>query len=39
MKYFAQSPNKQITTKNIINVNKTKIKMIRNILSFFDPTT
>jgi hypothetical protein len=39
MKYFAQSPNKQIKTKNIINVNKTIIKMIRNLISIFDPKT
>jgi hypothetical protein len=39
MKYFAQLPNKQIKTKNIIYVNKRKIKMIRNLFSISDPKT
>jgi len=41
MKYFAQSPNTQTKTKKIssMSIKQIKIKTIRNIFSFFDPTT
>jgi uncharacterized membrane protein HdeD (DUF308 family) len=33
------SPNKQRKTGSTIVVNKNKLKVIRDLLSFFDPTT